>query len=140
MSGGSWNFLFSKDADEILGDLSTMQAMRDRLVELDAEAAVINDMNTIIEHLEVARLIGDSAGMRRVWKEVEWKDSGDHGIERVRQAIWEYIGSPPCEHESRTEPQVSFMWLDDERRGSQARYQYCERCGARIILEKDVKL
>jgi hypothetical protein len=139
MSGGSWNYLFCKDADEILGDVSTMQAMRDRLVQLGAESTVVSDMKSIIEHLEIARLIGDSAPMRRVWKEVEWKDSGDHGIERVRQAIWEYIGSPPCEHKERTEPTVIYMALEDEKRACHVRHQYCLRCGAGIVLEKDVK-
>jgi hypothetical protein len=140
MSGGSWDYLYSKGVGEVLGDLSTMVAMRNRLVELGAEGAVVEDMSCIVNHLREAHRLGGSPGMREVWHEVEWKDSGDHGIDRVRQAIWEYIGSPPCEHESRTEPQVSYMALDDERRACHARYQYCERCGARIILEKDVKL
>lgn len=139
MSGGSWNYLSCKPPEDVLGDLATMEAMRDRLRELGIQGKVIEDMGFLIGQLREAHRLGDTPFMRQVWHEVEWKDSGDHSIHQLRQAAWRYNGSSSCGHEKRTEPQVTHMWLEDEQRGSRARHQYCERCGANLVLEKDVE-
>lgn len=138
MSGGSWNYLYAKDADEILGDVATMKAMRDRLVEHGIGGMILFDMNSLISHLESAHRLGDSDAMRAVWHEVEWKDSGDHSIDQLRHAAHAYNGCPKCTHPRCDDPTWVYTgWEEDDGRvaGKELR-KYCLQCGATIVLER----
>jgi hypothetical protein len=141
MSGGSWDYLSSKSATEILGDVDTMKAMRDRIVELGIGGNIVFDMNRIVSHLDEAHRLADSSDMRNVWHEVEWHDSGDHSLHSVHQAAWIYNGRKPCSHPSCTEPRWTYMgWQqgDGSYVSGNVYHKYCLECGSRVIIERKV--
>jgi hypothetical protein len=92
MSGGSFNYLFRKDAAELLGRLSDLEEMADVLARLgyapDAaeetqtllldSRAFLNRTNPVLERLN------------EVWQAVEWWQSCDSSEEKVREALQTY--------------------------------------------------
>lgn len=88
MSGGSYNYLCYKDAYEIHEKTEELNDMRDRLIELgflDA-ASETESILLMLKSFEV-RLQTRIDRLNKVWKAVEWFDSGDSGIERVNSEI-----------------------------------------------------
>lgn len=93
MSGGSFNYLCNRDADDIDEALGDLEAMRDRLVALgyDDAARETDELRLIVRLHQVRRkTILDR--MRAVWRAVEWFDSGDSGPNVVREALTKYRG------------------------------------------------
>jgi len=87
MSGGSFNYLCQRDAEEISSYLSDMEDMANELqalgqIELEAETRAIMDEYTLFFTTMQARIDVISP----VWRAVEWACSGDTGIEAVLRA------------------------------------------------------
>jgi phosphoglycolate phosphatase-like HAD superfamily hydrolase len=96
VSGGSYEYLFVKDADEILGysAKTNLRAMADRLTEIgdaDDAAGETEDIIAMIAQFE-RRVAVRLRRLSGVWRAVEWMDSNDSGIEEVRAALNEYRG------------------------------------------------
>lgn len=143
MSGGSWDYLFAKQDAEIFGDVDTLRAARDRLVELGISGNIIFDLNRIISHLDEARRLGESRQLRDVLYEMEWHDSADHSIHVLRHAVWQYNGARPCDHANCDEPQWSYCgWQDDDGVwcSGDVFQKHCLDCGSDVVIErKNVK-
>ena len=93
MSGGSWNYLFCKDIDELMNGSSTelLQDMVDRLNSAGFKD-VAKDTQRLVEYIKSASIRIETLfeTLSPVFKAVEWFDSGDWGKDRVDKAIEEY--------------------------------------------------
>jgi hypothetical protein len=98
MSGGSYEYLYVKTTEEIMGwgVRENLQRMADRLTEIgDAEDAAGETEDILAMIAQFERRV--SVRLRRlsgVWHAVEWMDSGDSGIEEVRTALEAYRSTP----------------------------------------------
>tara|TARA_R110000772_G_scaffold173645_1_gene285585 strand:- start:753 stop:1037 length:285 start_codon:yes stop_codon:yes gene_type:complete len=91
MSGGSYNYLCYKESYDIHERKEELNKMRDRLIELgftDA-AGETESVLLMLQSFEV-RLQTRIDRLKDVWKSVEWMDSGDSGIDRLKDSIKEY--------------------------------------------------
>jgi hypothetical protein len=91
MSGGKYNYLCYKEHYDIHEAKEELKQMRDRLVELgftDA-AGETESVLLMLQSFEV-RLQTRIDRLRDVWSSVEWMDSGDSGIEEIKDAVEKY--------------------------------------------------
>lgn len=93
MSGGSWNYLFCKDIDELMNGSSTelLQDMADRLNSAGFED-VAKDTQRLVEYIKSARIRIETLfeTLSPVFKAVEWFDSGDWGEETLNNEVLKY--------------------------------------------------
>lgn len=96
MSGGSYNYLFIKQADELFGDDNDLERMADRLAGLGWADDAAKDTYDLLAVLRTQTVRVDAARdrLRDLFQAVEWWDSGDSGEEGVRQALASYRGEP----------------------------------------------
>lgn len=81
MSGGSYNYLYLKDLDNLL-HTPDLKDMENRLRELDASDAA-EATGRVLED-------GQLEVLRPLWKAVEMYDSNDWGLHQVKRAISDY--------------------------------------------------
>ena len=93
MSGGSWNYLFCKDIDELMNGSSTelLQDMVDRLNSAGFKDAA-KDTQRLVEYIKSASIRIETLfeTLSPVFKAVEWFDSGDWGEETLNNEILKY--------------------------------------------------
>lgn len=91
MSGGSYNYLYSKDADALLTRTEDLTSMRDRLVELGAPdvAGVVGSIMTAGRRYRV-ETDAQLDRIQDVLRAVEWLDSNDWSESRVWDALEKY--------------------------------------------------
>ena len=94
MSGGSWDYLCYKDADEIFQYEDLLEKMVDRLSREGFED-VARETHELVCIMRQYRVRANTIINRLspVWRAVEWNDSGDSGQERIIAAINEYRSS-----------------------------------------------
>jgi hypothetical protein len=94
MSGGSYNYLFTKDVEDIFYQEEELQRMADRLAELGyASDAAAETMEVLLEMRRfMNRLQTRLRALSDVWHAVEWWDSGDGGEDGLKRALSEYRG------------------------------------------------
>jgi hypothetical protein len=95
MSGGSYDHLHSAfDLDDLLRKQGQLGEMADRLAGLGyAKDAALetHELVVILRHMEM-RMAVRLARLSKVWRAVEWWDSGDGGEDGVRTALAAYRG------------------------------------------------
>lgn len=94
MSGGSYDYLFMKDPDELLHShhQENIESMAARLAGLGyAQDAALETENVllILRQFEV-RMRARLDRLSGVWKAVEWWDSCDSGEDSVKEALARY--------------------------------------------------
>ena len=93
MSGGSWNYLFCKDIDELMNGSSTelLQDMVDRLNSAGFKD-VAKDTQRLVEYIKSASIRIETLfeTLSPVFKAIEWFDSGDWGEETLNNEILKY--------------------------------------------------
>lgn len=93
MSGGSWNYLYCKDIDELMNGSSTelLQDMADRLNSAGFEDAA-KDTQRLVEYIKSASIRIETLfeTLSPVFKAVEWFDSGDWGKETLNNEVLKY--------------------------------------------------
>lgn len=93
MSGGSWNYLYCKDIDELMNysSVETLQDMVDRLNSAGFED-VAQDTQRLVEYIKSARIRIETLFevLSPVFKAVEWFDSGDWGEETLNNEVLKY--------------------------------------------------
>ena len=93
MSGGSWNYLYNKDIDELMNGSSTeiLQDMADRLNSAGFED-VAKDTQRLVEYIKSASIRIETLfeTLSPVFKAVEWFDSADWGEETLNNEILKY--------------------------------------------------
>lgn len=91
MSGGSWNYMYSKEVDDILNMGSDLEEMKNRL-EKEGALLVANDIESLLSVIDVIQSHKDDADeilsrIRMVMKSLEWWDSSDWGKEKFDREV-----------------------------------------------------
>ena len=93
MSGGSWNYLYTKEIDDLMqySNIETLEEMADYLNQNGYED-VAKDTMRLVEYIKSAKIRVETLFemLSPVFKAVEWYCSGDWGKDRVGKAIEEY--------------------------------------------------
>lgn len=93
MSGGSWNYLYCKEIDELMNGSSTelLQDMVDRLNSAGFKD-VAKDTQRLVEYIKSASIRIETLfeTLSPVFKAVEWFDSGDWGEETLNNEVLKY--------------------------------------------------
>ena len=93
MSGGSWNYLYTKEIDDLMqySNIETLEEMADYLNQNGYED-VAKDTRRLVEYIKSAKIrVGTLFEiLGPVFKAVEWYCSGEWGKDRVGRAIEEY--------------------------------------------------
>lgn len=92
MSGGSYNYLFAKDTDDLLHAQEDIQSMADRLAGLGYAQDAAQETEALLLTLRQFenRIYVMQERLSNVWRAVEWWDSYDSGEESVKKALEEY--------------------------------------------------
>jgi len=92
MSGGSYNYLCYANPDELINKTVDLQDMADRLAGLgyapDA-ARETQELLLIVRQFE-NRIAAATGRLQKVWKAVEWWDSGDSSEDGVKTSLDDY--------------------------------------------------
>lgn len=93
MSGGSLDYLFSKEPEELFYATYSLEQAEKYLIECGA-VDVAKDVRRLIEYVLSARnrIEVMQENLREVFKAIEWEQSGDSGKDRVDRAIAAYRG------------------------------------------------
>jgi len=96
MSGGSYDYLCWKDADQLINSTDTIQEMADRLAGLGyAEHAAYETQQILLTIRQFRnRIEAMRDKLMPVWHAIEWWDSCDWGEDQVKEAIEEYMNEP----------------------------------------------
>ena len=92
MSGGSYDYLYSKDVEDLLHSQETVQNMADRLAGLGyaSDAAKETEMILLTLRQFENRISAMKERLSEVWHSVEWWDSCDSGEDSVKNALEKY--------------------------------------------------
>ncbi|MEV7466122.1 hypothetical protein AB0O20_06355 [Streptomyces kronopolitis] len=90
MSGGSYNYLAEHQPGELEARRGDIEAMRDRLAELEDErvtgaARAARLTRYVLIHLDLAEQRAQE--LADVWHAIEWRDSCDYSDATMRQAL-----------------------------------------------------
>lgn len=93
MSGGSYNYLYWIEYQDIVSREEDIENMRDRLAELGYDD-LAKKTNTILEdNKKIQKQMNERLDkIRQVWKSVEYYDSSDVGLQDVKEAIYNFKG------------------------------------------------
>lgn len=95
MSGGSYEYLFTKD---LVDHYETVTAMAERIAELGGRnSTAALDTYTVLSLMRAVRIL--AGHLENVWMAVEWYDSCDYGKEQVDEALREYTERVKGEHQ-----------------------------------------
>jgi hypothetical protein len=94
MSGGSYNYLAEHPVGDLESRRGSIEAMRDRLAQLEADgvpgaARAARITRYVLIHLDLAEARAQE--LADVWHAVEWRDSCDWGDDTMRQAFTEWL-------------------------------------------------
>lgn len=92
MSGGSYNYLCTKDVDELTPHNDDLAHMIERLDGIGWATAAAANTRAVRDklrafHDEIQALLTD---LEPVWHAVEWRDSGDWDDDQLRAALVRY--------------------------------------------------
>lgn len=92
MSGGSYDYLFVKDADNLAEHENVLEQMADRLAGLGyAEDAARETHETLLLLRQArVRLQARIDRLSGIWRAVEWWDSGDSGPSYLDEVLSQY--------------------------------------------------
>jgi hypothetical protein len=90
VSGGSYNYLAEHEPGNLEARRGDIEAMRDRLAELEAEgvpgaARAARLTRYVLIHLDLAEQRAEE--LADAWHAIEWHDSGDYGDDTMRKAL-----------------------------------------------------
>ena len=93
MSGGSFNYLYCKDTEDLFKEVYYIDAMCEELEKMDFMDAA-RDMRRLSEYIKSAynRVDVLAEKLRPVMKAVEWYKSADYAKDDVLKAIEKYRG------------------------------------------------
>jgi len=92
MSGGSYDYLCFKQADDLFQMEEKLQAMADRLAALGYAEDAAKETTSVLLQVRQARvrLQARIERLQHVWRAVEWWDSGDTSEDAVKEALEDY--------------------------------------------------
>lgn len=91
MSGGSYDYLYCKDPEELLGKANDIDDMAGTLIKM-GHFDVAKDMTRLAEYIRSAYIRIDvlSKQLKPIMKAVEWYESADIGADELQKAVNEY--------------------------------------------------
>lgn len=91
MSGGSLNYLYCKDPDELYNCINEMEKAEEFLLK-EGYSDVAKDVRRLIEYVIISRNRIEvlQENLKKVFRSIEWYDSGDSGKEAVIKAVEDY--------------------------------------------------
>lgn len=95
MSGGSYNYLYSKDTDMgLLNEEAELDSMAQRLAGLGYAEDAARETEEILLLIRQAKVRIDTRAqrLRGIWHAVEWWDSADSGEDGVQAELAKYRG------------------------------------------------
>lgn len=92
MSGGSFNYLYAVDTEDLFGRLDDLDRMADAIGAYpDGEHASAATRSLAADlRATLARIDAAAADLERVWHAVEWHHSCDYSAEQVDAALVTY--------------------------------------------------
>ena len=99
MSGGSFDYLYSKSIDELVNNPWAIKEMAEALIRegfLDAGHATLGFHLYILAMRNVAEKIQEE--LEQIWRDMEWWKSGDSGRDRVEEAVRKWMQKHKAEH------------------------------------------
>lgn len=95
MSGGSYNYLCFKDAEQLFNIQGIIEDMHERLSGLGYanDAALETEMVLDLIRLFRSRAAYHLERLHWIWYAVEWWDSGDYSEDDVKEEIEKYRAS-----------------------------------------------
>lgn len=97
MSGGSLNYLYLKDAAELMNAVADLEAVEAELLSTFGAKDVAKDVRRLIEYINSAnnRISVLAEQLSEVMHAIEWYDSGDYGRDSVNRCLNDYRGEVP---------------------------------------------
>lgn len=94
MSGGSFNYLFAKDAEDIYRCEEELERMSQTLAQLGyaEDAAMETETLLLIIRQVRTRINARLTRLNPVFKAIEWWKSGDSNEDTVKEALTRYRG------------------------------------------------
>lgn len=94
MSGGSLNYLYFKDAAELMNAVADLEVVEAELLHTFEAKDVAKDVRRLIEYINSAnnRISVLAEQLKEVMHAIEWYDSGDYGRESVNRCLNDYRG------------------------------------------------
>lgn len=91
MSGGSLNYLYLKDPDELYAHLNDLKEAEKFLLK-EGYLDVAKDVRRLIEYVITSRNRIEvlQENLKEVFKSIEWYTSSDSGKDRVERAVEAY--------------------------------------------------
>jgi len=93
MSGGSYDYLYCKECDELFtySSIRTLEEMESRFLELGYED-VAKDFRRLIEYIKSANNRVEVLGgqLNEMMHDIEWYDSGDIGADTLAKKVEKY--------------------------------------------------
>lgn len=91
MSGGSYNYLYCKEPEELFANVGDIEDMAETLVKL-GYLDVAHDMTRLSEYIKSAynRVEVLSGQLRPIMKAVEWYESCDWSAETLGEEVEKY--------------------------------------------------
>jgi len=88
MSGGSYDYICFSELRDLLWKDETISSMANRLIELGYESLA----KETLEYLHFIKRVRTESGvmmkrLSKIWKVVEWLDSGDYGLDTVKKIL-----------------------------------------------------
>ena len=92
MSGGSWNYLYNKDIDDLIRNTDLLQNMANRLAGLGYATDCAKETQELLliirQFMNHAEAIKDR--LATIWKSIEWWDSCDSGEDEFIEELRKY--------------------------------------------------
>ena len=93
MSGGSYDYLYCKDCDELFAysNIRTLEEMESRFLDLGYED-VAKDFRRLIEYIKSAKNRVEVLGgqLNEMMHDIEWYDGGDIGADTLAERVEKY--------------------------------------------------
>lgn len=92
MSGGSFDYLYSKDLGSLIEEPYLVESMYDRLQEIPQAKETLKKTEELLQKIQdIRNFYKENEGeFYRVWKAIEWYDSHDTGEEDMLKEIENY--------------------------------------------------
>ena len=92
MSGGSYNYLCYKDANDLMCSEDDLERMFSRLVGLDYASDAARETLELLQIIKQyeTRITVIKERLNPVWRAVEWWDSADSSEDGLKVALREY--------------------------------------------------
>ena len=135
MSGGSYDYLYCKDCDELFAysNIRTLEEMESRFLDLGYED-VAKDFRRLIEYIKSANNRVEVLGgqLNEMMHDIEWYDGGDIGADTLAERVEKYRRADTPQNEKSEFVKVSDRECPWCKAVCASTDKYCHECGWHI--------